>query len=121
MAKKLLTKVDDTGIKNSSSNGGRTQTLLYVDINGVWYKLTIHSESYVTQSYIRLYSSSNRSEWLSLITGNPKKDFGIDISYKENYSSIAFDIIIKNYEGRLKKILKATYPVKEEDNGQEKE
>lgn len=115
MAKRLLTKVDDTGIKVCFSNGGRTQTLLYVDINGVWYKLTIHSESYETQSYIRLESSSDRSKWLPLIIGNLKKDFGIDISYRENYSSTAFDQIIKNYEGRLKKILKATYPAGNED------
>ena len=115
MVKKLLTKVDDTGIKNSSSNGGRTQNVLYVDINGIWYKLVIHSQSYESQSHIRLYSSSDKTNWLNLISGNPKRDFGIDISYKENYSSIAFDIIIKNYEGRLKKILKATYPAGNED------
>lgn len=121
MAKKLLTKVDDTGIKESSCNGGTIQTLLYVDCNGVWYKLIIHSESYERQSYIRLSSSSNRSEWAILITGNPKRDFGIDLSYRNGFSSTAFARIIKNYEERLKKLLKATYPTGTENNGKEKE
>jgi hypothetical protein len=95
--------IDDTGIKESHSNGGRTRTILY-KVNTRFWKLIIHSESYVSQSYVRLYSSSVLDNWSLIKNGNPKKDHEIDISYRTSYISNAFDGIVRHYQEIIKKM-----------------
>jgi hypothetical protein len=106
---KYLTLIDDSQIKKGSSNGSRSQTLLFIDIQKVWYKLIIHSESYDSQSHIRLYSSSDRNQWLLIKSENPKRDYNIDISYKDDFSTQSFKPIIDDYKKFLTKLIKATY------------
>ena len=95
--------IDDTGIVEKHSNGGRTQTIL-MKHNNLFWKLIIHSESYIAQSYIRLYSSSTLDNWNLIKCGNPKRDYEIDISYRTQYLRSEFNIIIKDYKTLLMKL-----------------
>lgn len=95
--------IDDTGIVENHSNGGRTRTILY-KMGGTFWKLIIHSESYNFQSYIRLYSSSTLDNWTLIKNGNPKKDYNIDISYSRSYTPYVFDGIIRDYKKIIKKM-----------------
>jgi hypothetical protein len=103
---KYLTLIDDSGIVKFMSNGGRTQTLLFIDNLKVWYKLVIHSESHVEQSYINLFSSTDRNKWMLIKNGNPKKNYGIDIAYDEKFSYGVFKPIIDDYKKFLTKLIK---------------
>ena len=76
--------VDDTGIMSTDRNGGRTRTIMY-KVNNLFWKLIIHSETYISQSYIKLYSSLTLDNWNLIKIGNPKKDYNIDISYSERF------------------------------------
>lgn len=89
--------IDDSGIVEKHSNGGRTQTIIF-DCNDRYWRLIIHSESYDFQSYIRLYSSSTLDNWNLIKNGNPKKDYNIDISYRRDYSHSTFYKIIEDYK-----------------------
>ena len=95
--------IDDTGIVEKHSNGGRTQTIL-MKHNNLFWKLVIHSESYVAQSYIRLYSSSTLDSWNNIKSGNPKRDYDIDISYRTQYLQSTFSRIINDYKTLLMKL-----------------
>ena len=95
--------VDDTGIMSTDRNGGRTRTIMY-KVNNLFWKLIIHSETYISQSYIKLYSSSTLDNWNLIKNGNPKKDYNIDISYSERFSDNVFDGIIDDYKKLIEKM-----------------
>jgi hypothetical protein len=97
-------KIKDTGIVKKHSNGGRSQELIWkINETQEKFRLLIHSESYTFQSYYRLYKWSDvNNEWNIITSGNPSKDYGIDISYNNNFSSLAFDAIIRD----MKKVAK---------------
>jgi hypothetical protein len=96
--------IKDTGIKEMHSNGGRNQEIIWkIKETNEKFRLIIHSESYKFQSYYRLYKWSNENnEWNIITSGNPSKDYSIDIAYHSQYSAYAFDPIIKD----MKKIAK---------------
>ena len=100
---KSIEIIDDTGIVMKNSNGGRTQTIL-MKYNNTYWKLVIHSESYWFQSYIRLYSSQSLENWNLIKQGNPKKDYGLDLSYKNDYKENAFFSIINDYKFLIVKL-----------------
>lgn len=100
---KSIEIIDDTGIEKENSNGGRTQTLL-MKYNDKYWKLVIHSESYWFQSYIRLYSSQSLENWNLVKQGNPKKDYGLDLSYKNDYKENVFFGIINDYKFLIVKL-----------------
>lgn len=89
--------IDDTGIEKKNSNGGRTQTLLMKYKDKIW-KLVIHSESYWFQSYIRLYSLQGVDNWALIKQGNPKRDYRLDISNRNDYRENIFFGIIYDYK-----------------------
>lgn len=89
--------IDDTGIEKKNSNGGRTQTLLMKYKDKIW-KLVIHSESYWFQSYIRLYSLQGVDNWALIKQGNPKRDYSLDISNRNDYRENIFFGIIYDYK-----------------------
>ena len=95
--------IDDTGVVECHSNGGRTQTIL-MKHNNLFWKLIIHSETYVAQSYIRLYSSSALDNWNIIKSGNPKRDYDIDISYRTHYPQSIFSRIINDYKSLIIKL-----------------
>ena len=95
--------IDDTGIMSTDRNGGRTRTIMY-KVNNLFWKLIIHSETYISQSYIKLYSSSTLDNWNLIKIGNPKKDYNIDISYSERFSDNVFDGIIDDYKKLIEKM-----------------
>ena len=95
--------VDDTGIMSTDRNGGRTRTIMY-KVNNLFWKLIIHSETYISQSYIKLYSSLTLDNWNLIKIGNPKKDYNIDISYSERFSDNVFDGIIDDYKKLIEKM-----------------
>jgi len=95
----IFIEVSNSGIKECSSNGGRKQEILFKTEKNV-FKISILSESYTNQSYGSLYILSTDKKWTLLKRINPKTDYRIDISYKNNYDKFAFDPIIKD----LKKI-----------------
>ena len=95
--------LDDTGIMSTDRNGGRTRTIMY-KVNNLFWKLIIHSETYISQSYIKLYSSLTLDNWNLIKIGNPKKDYNIDISYSERFSDNVFDGIIDDYKKLIEKM-----------------
>ena len=95
--------LDDTGIMSIDRNGGRTRTIMY-KVNNLFWKLIIHSETYISQSYIKLYSSLTLDNWNLIKIGNPKKDYNIDISYSERFSDNVFDGIIDDYKKLIEKM-----------------
>jgi len=96
-----LKKVLDTGIKRGHSNGERTQEIIFENDKNEKYRVYIESESYVDQSYARLYKWTNDNGWGLITSKNPKRDYNIDISYQENYSALTFEPIVRD----LKKII----------------
>lgn len=94
---KSIEIIDDTGIEKKNSNGGRTQTLL-MKYNDKYWKLVIHSESYWFQSYIKLYSSQSLENWNLVKQGNPKQDYSLDISNRNDYRENIFFGIINDYK-----------------------
>lgn len=100
---KSIEVVDDSGIEQEHSNGGRTQTLL-MKYNDRYWKLVIHSQSYSFQSYIKLYSSQSLDNWTLIKQGNPKNDYGIDLSYRNDYKENVFYSIINDYKFLIVKL-----------------
>ena len=94
---KSIEIIDDTGIEKKNSNGGRTQTIL-MKYNDKYWKLVIHSESYWFQSYIKLYSSQSLENWNLVKQGNPKQDYSLDISNRNDYRENIFFGIINDYK-----------------------
>lgn len=94
---KSIEIINDTGIEKKKSNGGRTQTLL-MKYNDKYWKLVIHSESYSFQSYIKLYSSQSLENWNLVKQGNPKQDYSLDISNRNDYRENIFFGIINDYK-----------------------
>lgn len=79
------------------SNGGRYRSIIF-KFNDKYWKIAILSESYDFQSYIRLYSSATLDNWNLIKSGNPKKDYNIDIAYSKNYSPNIYQKIIDDYK-----------------------
>lgn len=100
---KSIEIIDDTGIVQENSNGGRTQTIL-MKYNDTYWKLVIHSESYWFQSYIKLYSSQSLENWNLIKQGNPKRDYRLDISYRSDYKENIFFGIINDYKFLIVKL-----------------
>jgi hypothetical protein len=97
-------KIKDTGIQEMHSNGGRKQEIIWkIKETGDKFRLLILSESYNFQSYYRLYKwSEEKNEWNIVTSGNPVRDYNINIAYSSRYPSNAFDRIISD----MKKIAK---------------
>lgn len=87
-----------------NSNGAWLYAITYKVNNKIW-KIEINSESYVSQSYIRLYRLGNDEKWNLIHFGNPKRDYEIDISYKSEgaFPKNIFDGIIKDYKDLILK------------------
>lgn len=85
--------IEDSGIVNVHSNGGRTRTIIF-KIGVQQFKISIKSESYDFQSYARLYKWTEQNGFSQVIQKNPKRDFNVDISYSDRYTQSAFDSII---------------------------
>lgn len=95
--------IEDTGIKEIYSNGGRWQNIIFkCKCKCLYWKLSILSESYSSQSYIRLYSG-DLNNWTLIKSGNPKKDYGIDIAYRDDYHKDVFKPIIDDYKKLIKR------------------
>lgn len=87
----------NTGIEIlGDSNGSRTYVEVFTNDKEEQYKIEIKSESYITQSYAKLYKWSTTDGWLQIVNKNPRRQFGVDISYKDNFSVNVFDPIIKD-------------------------
>lgn len=97
MAKKSpFTIIDDTFIVNEHSNGGRSRTVLFSNKNKEKFRITVHSESYESQSYARLYKWTSEKGYECISSKNPLRDFFVDISYSSSYSQKAFDGIVEH-------------------------
>lgn len=97
ITKEKIEVIDDSGIVEKHSNNGKTQTIIF-KYKKLYWRLIIHSESYESQSYIRLYTTSTLNEWNIIKSGNPKKDYGIALAYVTNYKPDAFKQIIEDYK-----------------------
>lgn len=93
--------LDNPGIKELKSNGGRNQVML-LEHNGILYKINILSESYESQSYGRLYVLNKNNELTLLKLINPNRDYNIDISYRDSYPSTSFEPIINDFKKLIK-------------------
>lgn len=101
--KPVIFVIDNSGIVEKHSNGGRTKTLIF-KCNDRYWKLIIHSECYDFQSYIRLYSSSTLDNWTLIKSGNPKKDYNISVAYRKDCPDYIFNGIIEDYKEIIKKM-----------------
>jgi hypothetical protein len=98
-----LKAIKDTGIVKRHSNGGRSQEIIYKNMNGKKFRLLFLSESYDFQSYAKLYMWDEEShQWNIITTANPKRDYNINIAYKNEYSSYAFNPIINDFRKLIK-------------------
>lgn len=87
----------NTGIqKLDDSNGSRTYVEVFTNDKEEQYKIEIKSESYISQSYAKLYKWSTTEGWLQIVNKNPKRQFGVDISYQDNFPANIFDYMIKD-------------------------
>lgn len=105
MAKRFTLKtLKDSGIMSKHSNGGRTQEVIWKTPYREKFRVLIHSESYDFQSYARLYKwNEQNNEWNIVTSANPKKDYDIDISYKNVPSySLAFQPILNDFKKMAK-------------------
>jgi len=109
-----LKTIIDTGIVAYDRNGSRNQKI-QIQVNDLLFKIDIHSESYEFQSYARLEILNDEKNWTVLTSNNPKKDFGIDISYQNSYNQNAFKSIINSFESYIKKLV----PILEKQNEKE--
>lgn len=103
VSKPLIEVIDDSGIVEKHSNGGRTKTIIFKCKDKYW-RLIIHSESYDFQSYIRLYSSTTLDNWNLIKNGNPKKDYDISVAYRRDCPNYIFNDIIEDYKEIIKKM-----------------
>ena len=101
--KPIIELIDDSGIVEKHSNGGRTKTIIF-KCNDKYWRLIIHSESYDFQSYIRLYSSTTLDNWTLIKSGNPKKDYNISVAYRNDCPDYIFNGIIEDYKEIIKKM-----------------
>ena len=88
--------IDETPIQDRSSNGGRFKEIIFKNDKDEKFKLAILSESYVSQSYARLYKWTTENGFEIIKSKNPMKDFKIDISYRAGYLQSSFDPIVKD-------------------------
>ena len=89
----------DTSIIEKNKNGSRDQEIIWKTSEGKKFRILIHSESYEFQSYARLYAwSEQNNEWNIISNCNPARDYKINLAYKQNYSQLAFDPIIKDFK-----------------------
>lgn len=100
----VFSTIKNTGIQEMRSNGARNQEIIWkIKETNEKFRLLVHSESYDSQSYYRLYKWSNQNnEWNVITSGNPKRDYNIDISYSTRYIPTAFLPIIRD----MKKLAK---------------
>lgn len=84
------------GIKPSSSNGGRFQDVILVNDKKEKFRIYVLSESHESQSYARLSKWTSEKGWEIITSKNPKRDYGIDISYQSGYSQGSFNRIISD-------------------------
>ena len=99
--------LDDTGIVEKLSNGGRKQDILFASKDRL-YKISHLSESIERQSFSILYVK-DKNGWTTLLRKNPKRDFGIDIAYSSCYSKNTFNKITKLFIEKAKKIDKVAH------------
>lgn len=88
--------IEDLGIQSCSSNGGRKKTVLFQNEKKERFRIRILSESFESQSFAILEKWTDANGFSVIIRKNPKADFQIDISYKDNYSASAFEPIVKD-------------------------
>lgn len=95
--------IDNSLISDQSSNGGKYQSILLMVKNNL-YRITILSESSVSQSYANLHIKDNNG-WTILIHKNPKKNYDIDISHSKGYNKFnSFNPIIKDLIQKIMKL-----------------
>ena len=97
-----LIEIENIGIVKQSSNGARSQTIIF-KIGNHRFRISIHSESYESQSYAVLDKWTDQSGFGRIVAKNPKRDYGIDLSYSDGYAQTAFKPIIDD----LKKLAKS--------------
>ena len=103
MPKGPFKEIKDTGIFVSNKNGGRDQEILfYSEMTQERFRIFVHSESYDFQSYGRLYKWSEKNGWNLIHQVNPKRDYNIDLSYRNDYSQSAYTPIIKELKSIAK-------------------
>ncbi|MDQ1340805.1 MAG: hypothetical protein QG567_1963 [Campylobacterota bacterium] len=89
-------EVSNSGVVDGYSNGSKTQEVLFKD-NASLFKIMIRSESHEKQSYATL-KVITKEGWSTLSSCNPKRDFGVDWSYKPTgYNDGGFDRIIDHF------------------------
>lgn len=98
-----LFEIDNSGIVECYSNSGKKQDILIKSIKGNLYKISILSESYESQSYGNL-SIKDVKGFTLLKQINPKRDYGINLSYSKTYSKDAFKKIISDFKDLIIKI-----------------
>lgn len=99
----IVDVVSDSGLV-LNSNSGRTQELIFVvthkrDIehHGYTWKISVRSENYADQSHAYLYLLNKQNEWTLISSLNPKRNFNIDVSYKNNLQGDEFVPIYKAF------------------------
>jgi hypothetical protein len=90
----------NTGITNGSSNGAKNYEEIFLDETNKFnkFRIYIHNESYISQSYARLSKWSDKDGWITIHSKNPEKDYKINISYRDKgtYSEDIFLPIIND-------------------------
>lgn len=88
--------IEDTGIIDGGRNGARTRTIMFkrATDESQRYRIKVWSETYASQSYARLEKWTDEKGWAVISAKNPKRDYGIDLSYSKGYSQSAFDRIV---------------------------
>ena len=90
---RLFIDIENSGIKEIRSNGGRIQEILFKSDKNL-FKISIKSEGHDFQSYAKLKILNKNKDWTVIISKNPLKDYGINISYKNDYRKDEFQKII---------------------------
>ena len=91
-----MTIIVNEKIKEEHDNGGRTKTVIFKNDKDEKFKITVHSESYASQSYAKLEKFTDKFNHIHS-SNNIKRDYNIDISYKSQYNTNVFDVIINEY------------------------
>lgn len=94
----MFAVISDSKIQAGHSNGARTRVLVFSNAKGEKFQISIKSESYEFQSYAILSKWSDSNGWNTIVRKNPKKDFGVDISYADSFSQSAFDGMVSNLQ-----------------------
>jgi len=94
MTKAKIKVIEDTGIvKGLGSNGAQIQRILFL-IGEHQFKIDIRSESYDHQSFAVLKKWTDSKGFSTIIGKNPKRDYGVDVAYKQIVRKDAFKAII---------------------------